>query len=41
VLGRFVFPSREACEAAREGVREFAQSAGRTLLIGRCIEEPR
>ncbi len=40
-LGKFVFPTSEACEAAREGVREFSQTATRTLLIGRCVEETR
>jgi hypothetical protein len=41
VLGRFVLPTHEACEAAREGVREFAATANQTLLIGGCREEPR
>jgi hypothetical protein len=41
ILGRFVFPSPEVCEAARDGVREFAQSANQTLIIGRCTEEAR
>jgi hypothetical protein len=39
LLGRFVLPTRAACEAAREGVREFAGSENQTLLIGRCSEE--
>jgi hypothetical protein len=41
LLGRFVLPTRAACEAAREGVREFAETANQTLLIGRCLEEAR
>ena len=40
-LGKFAFPTAEACEAAREGVREFSQTANQTLLIGRCAEETR
>ncbi len=41
LLGRFILPTRAACEAAREGVREFAGTDDQTLLIGRCIEETR
>ncbi len=40
-LATFVFPTRQSCEAARDGVREFAQSANQTLLIGECQEEER
>jgi hypothetical protein len=39
VLARFVLPTHEACEAARDGVREFAGTANQTLLIGGCREE--
>ncbi len=39
--GTFVLPTPESCEAARQGVREFAQTANETLLIGRCLEEER
>jgi hypothetical protein len=41
LLGRFLLPTAEACEAAREGVREFASTANQTLLIGPCREETR
>jgi hypothetical protein len=41
LVGRFVFPTRLACEAAREGVREFAWTADQTLLIEPCLEEAR
>ncbi len=41
LLGRFILPTSAACEAAREGVREFAGTANQTLLIGRCLEETR
>jgi hypothetical protein len=40
-VGRFVFPTEEACEAAKEGIREFAETANQTLIIGRCVEETR
>jgi hypothetical protein len=40
-LGKFVFPTPASCEAARSGVREFADTAGRTLMIGHCQEESR
>ncbi len=40
-LATFVLPTAQACEAAREGVREFAQTANQTLLIGECVEETR
>lgn len=38
-LARFVLPTAAACEAARNGVREFAETAGKTLVIGNCTEE--
>ena len=41
LLGRFLLPTSAACEAAREGVREFASTANQTLVIGRCLEETR
>ena len=40
-LAKFVFPTADSCEAARVGVREFADTAGQTLMIGRCQEEAR
>jgi len=40
-LAKFVFPTAASCEAARAGVREFADTAGKTLMIGRCQEEMR
>jgi hypothetical protein len=40
-LGRFVFPTVEACEAAREGIREFAETANQSLIISGCKEEAR
>lgn len=40
-LATFVFPTRQSCEAAKDGVREFAQTANQTLLIGECQEEAR
>jgi hypothetical protein len=40
-LATFVFPTRQSCEAAKEGVREFAQTANQTLLIGECQEDVR
>jgi hypothetical protein len=40
-LGRFVFPTEQACEAARDAIREFAETANQTLIIGRCTEEDR
>lgn len=40
-LATFVFPTPQSCEAAKEGVREFAQTANQTLLIGECREEVR
>jgi hypothetical protein len=41
LLAKFVYPTSAACEAARDGVREFAPTAGESLLIGRCAEESR
>jgi hypothetical protein len=40
-LARFVFPTAEACEAAKEGVREFAETANQSLIISSCTEETR
>lgn len=40
-LARFVFPTEQACEAAADGVREFADTADQSLIINRCVEETR
>jgi hypothetical protein len=40
-LARFVYPTAAACEAAKAGVREFAQSGGQSVLIGQCSKEIR